>query len=84
MGVEVIGMSDTNYSRVTIKVHNSWGFRDAVKAAAERSGESVNGYMIKAICRAVIQDGGSFPVQVLDVDFSPEADLSECPSERGV
>lgn len=60
-------MSDANYSRVAIKVHNAWKFRDSVKRVADAKGESVNGYMIKAICKAVMSDGGSFPVKILDI-----------------
>jgi len=59
-------MSDANYSRVTLKVRDEWDFRNVVKQMADRAGESVNGYMIKAIRDAVIADGGKFPVSVLD------------------
>lgn len=63
---EGVGMSDTNYSRITLKVRDEWDFRNVVKQVADKNGESVNGYMIKAIRNAVIADGGAFPVSVLE------------------
>lgn len=59
-------MSDGNYSRITVKVHNTWHFKDVVKKAAEQKGESVNGYMIRAIHDAVRADGMDFPTVVLE------------------
>lgn len=59
-------MSDTGYIRVTLKVREEWAFRESVKDAAEKAGESVNGFMIRAIRDAVQREGVSFPVPVLE------------------
>lgn len=60
-------MSDKGYSRITLKVRDEWQFREKVKEAAEKNGESVNGFMIRAIRDAVKEKGVDFPVNVLEV-----------------
>ena len=62
-------MTDTGYSRITIKVRDEWHFREKVKEAAEISNESVNGFMIRAIRDAVRKQGIDFPVKVLEIDM---------------
>lgn len=59
-------MSDKGYSRITIKVRDEWNFREVVKDVADKCGESVNGFMIRAIRDAVRNNGGNFPFPVLD------------------
>lgn len=59
-------MSDTGYSRITLKVRDEWKFRETIKAAAEKRGESVNGFMIRAIRDAVQKNGIEFPCPVLE------------------
>lgn len=57
---------EKNYSRLTLKVRNEWEFRETVKKIADAKGESVNGFMIKAIRDAVRKEGGNFPTPVLE------------------
>ena len=59
-------MSENGYVRVTMKIREEWKFRDAVKAAADKTGESVNGFMIRAIRDAVRREGVDFPCPVLE------------------
>lgn len=59
-------MSEIGYSRITLKIRDEWEFRDTIKLAAEKSGESVNAFMIKAIRDAVKAQGLSFPVPVME------------------
>lgn len=61
---------EKHYSRLTIKVRNEWDFRNTVKKVADSKGESVNGFMIKAIRDAVRREGGSFPAPVLESESS--------------
>ena len=67
-------MSDKNYSRITIKVHDSWDFRNIVKQAADSTGESVNAFMIRAIRDKVKECGIEFPVTVLAEDNTSSQD----------
>lgn len=64
MGVECV--SENGYIRVTMKIREEWKFRDVVKEAADKSGESVNGFMIRAIRDAVRREGVDFPCPVLE------------------
>lgn len=65
---------EKHYSRLTIKVRNEWDFRNTVKKVANSKGESVNGFMIKAIRDAVRREGGSFPTPVLESESSGMGD----------
>jgi len=56
---------DRAYSKCSIQIRKDWNFRDTVKLAAEACGESVNGFMVKAIRDKVEAAGFSFPVPVL-------------------
>ena len=57
---------EKHYSRLTLKVRNEWEFRETVKKIEEAKGESVNGFMVKAIRDAVRKEGGNFPTPVLE------------------
>ena len=57
--------NDKTYERFTIVVRQDCAFRDIVKQAAEACGESVNGFMVKAIRDKVEATGFAFPVPVL-------------------
>lgn len=61
-------MSDKGYLRVTLKVRDEWHFREIVKIAAKKEGESVNGFMIRAIRDAVQKKGIEFPMDILESD----------------
>ena len=58
-------MSDKGYSRITIKVRDDWNFRDKIKEAALSSGESVNGFMIRAIHEEVVRSGVKISEEIL-------------------
>ena len=67
-------MSENGYIRVAMKVREEWIFRDTLKEAAHRSGESVNGFMIRAIRDAVRREGLDFPCPVLEEKESKQAE----------
>lgn len=61
------------YEYRTVKLRQEWDFVNTVKQAAEANGESVNGFMVRAIRDKVESLGFSFPVPVLPEKPTDEA-----------